>query len=93
MNTTNMTAANTMDVDVRGPMKRLGHQRIPAGHIGIRLGFGAELASGGRVESLTLVKPGPEMLTFLDRLRAAVIGELTTAESTGAPALAAGGIA
>jgi len=76
MTTTNLTAANTMDVDVRGPSQRLGPDRIPAGHVGVRLGFGAELVDGGREESLTLVKPGLEMLTFLDRLRAAVVSEL-----------------
>jgi hypothetical protein len=86
MNTTDLSAANTMDVDVRGPSKRLGHQRVPAGHVGVRLGFGAELPDGSRMEAVTLVKPVAAMLTFLDRLRAAVLDETTAQPSTDHPA-------
>ena len=74
---TGVGAGQTMDVEVKGAGKRLfGGDPVPDGCVGIGFAFGAELVGGGRAEVVRLVKDGPGMLQFLERLHASVVDEL-----------------
>lgn len=70
-------ADESIDVEVKGAGKRLfGGPPVPDGHVGIGLAFGADALQGGRTEIVRVVKDGPGMLRFLERLHAAVVDEL-----------------
>jgi hypothetical protein len=76
-NERHVIAGQSMDVEVMGAGKRLfGGEPVPDGCVGIAFAFGAELVDGSRAEVVRLVKDGPGMLQFLERLHAAVMDEL-----------------